>query len=582
MTDNNMGFIRVGCGSFSSVNAGITANGQKIKEIIKKADEQNASLLLLPPLALTGNGCGDLFFQKQLYYAQREALMDIADEFKNSDITVIMGCFEKHGASMYDAYAVLQKGDILCGTDDMILRDDENELLIGFDDICDIQLMTSDEDITVGQAEYTKNLVTTISGQNKNIVIFSSSCGISAIAENGKLLSFKDAFAPEEVVIYDVDTELITHERLAEDKLGDEDMDISEAEPINALKMWQGPELMRKVSPAPFRPETKEKLYANCREIFEIQSSALAKRLAHTHSSKSVIGISGGLDSTLALLVCVYAHKKLGLPLSNIIAVTMPGFGTTGRTYDNAVAMMKSTGASVREISIVDAVTQHFKDIGHDITDHSVTYENAQARERTQILMDIANKEGGIVIGTGDLSEEALGWCTFNGDHISMYGVNAGVPKSVIQDIIRWFIDVKLKNEPTFSENNTLLAKTLEDILDTPISPELLPPDEAGNIAQKTEDKVGPYELHDFFIYHTVRYGASPEKVLFLAGKAFKDKYDKEFIASWLKTFYKRFFMQQFKRSCSPDSPKIGTVDLSPAHWHMASDVSAEAWLNKL
>lgn len=579
MPDNNMGFIRVACGCPRSVNGDIGRNTMSVANLIMEAEKEGAGIILLPPQSFAGTGCGDLFFQEHLRRMQEEAIGDVADTFSKAKILAIAGCFERHGSTVYDAYAVFQKGDVICGTDDLVLWDDENELLIGFDDDCHIQMMTSDEEITVGQMAYTRELVKITSAKNKNIVMFAAANGILMIAENGKIMIENGPFDADNMIICDVDTELILHERITSDDFDDEGIDISEAEPIDPVHMWEGPELERKVSSAPFRPDDPEMLASNCREIFEIQSAALAKRLAAIHAKKSVVGISGGLDSTLALLVCTYAHRKLGMPTEDIIAITMPGFGTTDRTYDNALAMMKSTGATVREISIVDSVTQHFKDIDHDINDHSVTYENAQARERTQILMDIANKEGGIVVGTGDLSEEALGWCTFNGDHISMYGVNAGVPKSAIKDIVRWVIDVKLKEDPEFSKDNDLLAKTLEDILNTPISPELLPPDEAGNMTQKTEDKLGPYELHDFFIYHTVRYGATPEKLFFLACKAFEDKYDEEYIKKWLETFYRRFFTQQFKRSCSPDSPRVGTVDLSPAHWNMPSDASSDIWV---
>ncbi len=590
MNTNNMGFLRVACASYDIKTADISANASVIKDILKKAKSTKVGLLLLPPLALTGSLCGDLFFQKKLYDAQSTALFDIGEYSENTKTTIIMGAFEKHESSLYDAYAVIQNGELMCATDDMFLGDEENELLIGFDDTCDVQLMTSSEELTVGQADYVKNLVTTLSGKNKNIILYTGANGILAIAENGKLLDFKtpfdtsleDSYKDFDMIVCDVDTQIIAHERLALDDFAYGFEDEHDVEPIDPLHMHEAGELLRNISAHPFRPDDLTLLNANCREIFEIQAQALAKRLAHTHSKKSVVGISGGLDSTLALLVSVYAHQKLGMPASDIIAITMPGFGTTDRTYDNALLMMQTTGATVKEISIVPSVTQHFEDIGHDLKDHSVTYENAQARERTQILMDIANKEGGLVVGTGDLSEEALGWCTFNGDHISMYGVNAGVPKSAIQDIIRWFIDYKLKEDLKFAKDNALLAKTLEDILDTPISPELLPPDEQGNMTQKTEDKVGPYELHDFFIYNVVRYGFSPKKVLLLATIAFAGKYDEEYIKTWLKIFYRRFFAQQFKRTCSPDSPRIGTVDLSPLHWQMPSDVSADIWLEEL
>ena len=308
--------------------------------------------------------------------------------------------------------------------------------------------------------------------------------------------------------------------------------------------------------------------------IFNIQSCALAKRLKHIGTKKTVIGISGGLDSTLAFLVIVSAYQKLGIDNSNIIAITMPGFGTTDRTYNNAVNLVKEYGATLREISIKDAVLQHFKDIDHDVNNYDVTYENAQARERTQILMDVANKEGGILIGTGDLSELALGWCTYNGDHMSMYAVNTSIPKTLVRYLVKWIADMTEKKSQ---------KETIYDILDTPISPELLPPDKNGEIKQKTESTIGPYVLHDFFLYHFLRYGASPSKIRYIANQTFKDAYSEEEIDKWLRVFLKRFFSQQFKRSCIPDGVKVGTISLSPrGDLRMPSDASVAIWLNDL
>jgi NAD+ synthase (glutamine-hydrolysing) len=334
-------------------------------------------------------------------------------------------------------------------------------------------------------------------------------------------------------------------------------------------------ELLREINPAPFVPSTQI-MQDRCEEIFNIQVMGLAKRLVHTRSKRVVIGISGGLDSTLALLVCVKTFDKLGMPRKGILGVTMPGFGTTDRTYNNALSLMESLGIDMQEISIADAVRQHFKDIGHDIDNHDVTYENSQARERTQILMDLSNKVGALVVGTGDLSELALGWATYNGDHMSMYGVNASIPKTLIRYLVR-----------SVAESEGIDKKshdTLLDIIDTPISPELTPADEQGNIKQKTEDLVGPYELHDFFLYYMLRHGFTPEKILFLAKHAFKtgtkeERYDEETIKRWLEVFMRRFFSQQFKRSCLPDGPKVGSVSLSPrGDWRMPSDASGELW----
>ena len=330
--------------------------------------------------------------------------------------------------------------------------------------------------------------------------------------------------------------------------------------------------LFRKISATPFIPEDSETLAKRCEVVLNIQTTGLAQRLLHTHSDKVVIGISGGLDSTLALLVCIKTFDKLGYGRSGIIAVTMPGFGTTDRTYNNAMTLMKGLGVTIREVSIKDACLQHFKDIQHNPEDHDITYENSQARERTQILMDIANQNGCLVIGTGDLSELALGWATYNGDHMSMYGVNASIPKTLVRHIVEWAAS---------NINDGRSKSTLMDIVDTPISPELIPADQNGNILQKTEDIVGPYELHDFFIYHTVRNGFSPAKIYFLAQKAFKGQFDNETIKKWLRNFFYRFFTQQFKRSCLPDGPKVD-ISLSPrGDWKMPSDATVKMWIDE-
>ena len=323
----------------------------------------------------------------------------------------------------------------------------------------------------------------------------------------------------------------------------------------------------------PFVPQGAA-LNERCEEVFSIQVAGLAQRLVHTGAKTAVIGISGGLDSTLALLVCVKTFDKLGLSRKNIIGVTMPGFGTTNRTYHNAISLMNSLGTTVREISIKEACIQHFKDINHDINVHDVTYENAQARERTQILMDIANQTGGMVIGTGDLSELALGWATYNGDHMSMYGVNGSIPKTLVKYLVKWVAE---------NEVDETSCITLLDIVDTPISPELIPADENGDIKQKTEDLVGPYELHDFFLYYFMRFGFRPSKIFMLASLAFKEVYDEETIKKWLLIFFRRFFNQQFKRSCLPDGPKVGSISISPrGDWRMPSDASAAAWLKEI
>lgn len=593
---NSMGYLRVACATPKAKKAHPAENTNKILELIQQAEDKGTGLLVFPQLAITGSDCGQLFYQKQLYKHQLECMEDIVSFTDGKQVTVLLGYYEIEENRLFNKYAVIQNGEMFDTsyiddltrdqrkifsypqTDGIVYTDDYTTFSVNAD--AEISIISRCENPMVGQFKYSENVAMAASGESNNIAILLSTNGTAIVAENGKIITKKSPFENEELTFADVDTELVQHERLI--SAYEPGFDEADQIDIEEIRLWNGDDFYRPITAYPFEPETAEELYENCREIFEIQANALAERLAHTHSKVSVVGISGGLDSTLALLVTAYAHKKLNKPSEDIIAITMPGFGTTGRTYENALDMMRSTGATIKEISIVDAVTQHFRDIEHDMNDHSVTYENSQARERTQILMDIANKHGGIVVGTGDLSEEALGWCTFNGDHISMFGVNAGIPKTVIKYIVRWFIDVKLKEDLDFAPDNKLLAATLEDILDTPISPELLPPDEDGNIAQKTEDNVGPYELHDFFIYHTVRYGVAPKKLVFLAEKAFDGKYDNEFITKWLQVFFRRFFAQQFKRTCSPDSPQVGTVDLSPAHWQMPSDAFANTWLEEL
>ncbi len=454
---------------------------------------------------------------------------------------------------------------------------------------------------TVGKADYRKSLVTVESAKCRGGYVYTSSgvsesttdvvfSGHSIIAENGVVLQESERFCRDSAVYYsEIDVQRICFERSQSPDFAQCASAFSDRERFQTVALEQvpmvtdGQKLHRRYGKNPFVPDDESQMTVRCEEIFSLQSAGLAKRIEHSHSRKSVVGISGGLDSTLALLVTAQTHKLLGMPASDIIAVTMPGFGTTGKTYNNALAIMRLLGAEVREISIEDAVRQHFADIGHDGSVHDVTYENSQARERTQILMDAANKEGGLVVGTGDLSEMALGWCTYNGDHMSMYGVNASVPKTLVRYVVKWVMEHKLEGpgqDPAFSSDNALLKKTLQDILDTPISPELLPPDPNGDIAQKTEESVGPYVLHDFFLYHTVRCGAEPEKLLFLAEHAFAGEYDRAFIQKWMAVFYRRFFSQQFKRSCVPDGPKVGSVSLSPrGDWRMPSDADAAIWL---
>ena len=412
-------------------------------------------------------------------------------------------------------------------------------------------------------------------GESSTDLVFA---GNGIIAENGTLLEESPRFTmQEQLVISEIDIENLQNDRQVNTSfmhgtstlLADETITIPFALSENSGQ----PVLTRSVDPHPFTP-SGDALKERCEEIFQIQVAGLAKRIVHTHSRTAVVGISGGLDSTLALLVTVMTFDALNIPRNQILGITMPGFGTTDRTYTNACDLIRSLGVTLKEISIKDACLQHFKDISHNPSVHDVTYENSQARERTQILMDVANQENGMVIGTGDLSELALGWATYNGDHMSMYGVNGSIPKTLVRYLVEWVAHNRVDEAS---------RATLLDIVDTPISPELIPADENGNIKQKTEDLVGPYELHDFFLYHFLRFGSSPAKIYFLAQQAFGGSYDKETIRKWLHTFFRRFFQQQFKRSCLPDGPKVGSVSLSPrGDWRMPSDAMATLWLKEI
>lgn len=470
----------------------------------------------------------------------------------------------------------------------------------------DIVFNLSASDELIGKHDYLKSLLSQQSARTMTGYVYSS-CGFgestqdvvyggnAMIYENGKLLAEAARFSLEpQMMMTQIDVEKLRSERrgnstyvnaqrnvkfsLLDKQFG---IRIIDAFPKEMEREFN---LERTISPHPFIPAMKD-MEVSCEEIFNIQVMGLVKRLVHTHAETVVIGISGGLDSTLALLVCVKAFDRLKRSRKGIVGVTMPGFGTTGRTYNNAMELMRSLGITVKEVSIVDAVTQHFEDINHDISVHDVTYENSQARERTQVLMDMANKLNGMVVGTGDLSELALGWATYNGDHMSMYGVNASVPKTLIRYLVNYVAQREVDDRS---------AQTLQDIIDTPISPELIPADEMGNIQQKTEDLVGPYELHDFFLYYFLRFGFSPKKIFMLAKNAFieneskrvklgpndPETYDEETIKKWLRVFVRRFFSQQFKRSCLPDGPKVGSVSLSPrGDWRMPSDAMAAMWM---
>ncbi len=504
----------------------------------------------------------------------------------------------------------------------LIFTDEENDFKLGVE-ICEdlwvpvspgaflalngahIILNPSASNETVAKSDYRRNLVDMESAKNICGYVYASSGvhesttdlvfgGHNIIAENGINLAESTLFERGSSILYgDIDYDRLKFERTYSQNFegstaafnNNTEYTRVNLSPIRVLN-GNKDTLKRTYQKNPFVPSDPATVDQRCKEIFSIQSAGLAKRMEHTRTKKVVIGISGGLDSTLALLVCAETFKLIGKDPKNIIAVTMPGFGTTGKTYNNAQTIMKLLGADMREIPIREAVLQHFSDIMHDSNQHDVTYENSQARERTQILMDIANKESGLVVGTGDLSEVALGWSTYNGDHMSMYGVNGSVPKTLVRFVIKWVMDHRLSGsneEKEFSLNNELLRLTLQDIMDTPISPELLPPDAAGEIAQKTEDTVGPYILHDFFLYYTIRFGMPPKKLLYIAKITFADEYSEEFIKKWLTVFYRRFFSQQFKRSCIPDGPKVGSVSLSPrGDWRMPSDADPSVWLKEL
>ena len=630
------GFVKVAAVTPKIVVADTRENTKLICEEIRKAEESGAKIIVLPELAITGYTCSDLFLQEKMLREAKQALLEIAAFTFALDCIVFVGLPLEYNGKLYNVAAALNNGKVLGfvpktylpnynefyearhftrGMDEVVtVRLDKDltapmgkkllfvcdtmpELKIGVE-LCEdlwtpeppairhalnganviVNLSASDE--TTGKDIYRRELVKGQSarllcgyvyasagdGESTQDVVYSAH---NMIAENGRLLAQSERFQNESI-FSEIDILKLNAERrrmttfeMAED--GYREIGFS-------LKIEET-KLTRYIDPMPFVPGSKADRDRRCEEILMIQAMGLKKRLEHTHCKSAVIGISGGLDSTLALLVTVKAFDILGMDHKNIKAVTMPGFGTTDRTYDNAVSMIRCLGADFMEVSIKDAVNIHFRDIGHDPKVHDVTYENGQARERTQILMDIANKSGGMVIGTGDLSELALGWATYNGDHMSMYAVNASVPKTLVRHLVQFYADTC---------GDEKLAKVLLDVLDTPVSPELLPPED-GKIAQKTEDLVGPYELHDFYLYHMLRLGYSPAKIYRLAKIAFAGSYDDATILKWLKTFYRRFFTQQFKRSCLPDGPKVGSVAVSPrGDLRMPSDASSRIWMEEL
>ncbi len=630
------GFIKVAALTPKVTVADTKTNREEICRLMDEAEQKGAKILVLPELCITGYTCGDLFYQQVLLREAKKELLAIAKYTERKDYLAFVGLPLEYNGKLYNVAAAVAQGKVLglvpkthipnynefyerrhfvsgmknpvpvaldedtivpMGTKILFQCRQMPELKIGAE-ICEdvwapnppgvehalagatvlVNLSASDE--TTGKDMYRKSLVTGQSGrlicgyiycsagdgESTQDVVYS---GHNLIAENGTLLAESRRFCNESIY-----TELDIA-RLNEERRRMSTFVTSDESYINiefSLKE-EKTELTRFVDPAPFVPGNKADREKRCEEIFMIQAMGLKKRLEHTHAATAVVGISGGLDSTLALLVMVKAFDLIGKDHKDIVAVTMPGFGTTDRTYDNAVSLIHSLGATFREVSIVDSVRVHFNDIGQDEAVHDVTYENGQARERTQILMDIANKSGGMVIGTGDMSELALGWATYNGDHMSMYGVNASVPKTLVRHLVRYYADTC---------GDETLQRVLYDVLDTPVSPELLPPED-GKISQKTEDIVGPYELHDFFLYYILRFGCTPKKIYRLAKYAFDGIYDTETIQKWLKTFYRRFFSQQFKRSCLPDGPKVGTVAVSPrGDLRMPSDASAGIWMEEL
>ena len=639
------GFIRVGSALPKCKLADCIHNKEELIQILQQANEKQIQILVFPELSITAYTCGDLFFQHSLLEYAEKGLNDIIKASQNINVFAVVGMPIIIDNQLFNCAIAIYKGNILgvvpksclpnysefqekrwfssakqllsnemilcgqkvpVGTDLIFKAEQIPYCKIGIE-ICEdlwsvippssyqalsgatIILNPSASNELASKYDYRKQLISQQSSRCIAAYVYSSSgvgestqdmvfSGHGLIYENGTLLKESERFIKETQLIYaDVDLELLQNDRMKNTTFSENQYCHTAFREITFSMKPQTniEELQRIVKPHPFIPENNEYLDKRCQDIFNIQVAGLARRIEHTKAKSVVVGISGGLDSTLALLVSVKACDYLGISAKHVIGITMPGFGTTDRTYQNALSLMEALGIQTREISIQKAALQHFEDIGHDASIHDVTYENTQARERTQILMDIANKENGFVVGTGDLSELALGWATYNGDHMSMYGVNAGVPKTLIRVLVRWIAEYGSLSQKA---NEILL-----DVLDTPVSPELLPPDEKGNINQKTEEIVGPYELHDFFLYYVVRFGFSPSKILFLAEYAFKGEYQRETLLKWLKNFYHRFFMQQFKRSCMPDGPKVGTISLSPrGDWRMPSDAFNHVWMEEV
>ena len=627
------GFYRIAAVSPAVKVADIRFNTKEIISGIENAIQKDAALVLFPELAITAYSCADLFNNSTLIEESEKALIEIAQATRDKNIITVVGTPLRRAGRLYSCAVIIQNGSIIGAVPKIYLpnyrefyeqrwftsgKGTSGTIKIGNNtvpfgehiifeynhffsfgiELCEdlwniippssehaiaganILLNLSASNELVAKADYRREL---IKGQSARCVagyIYASAgCGESTTdvvysghllaAENGAIIAENSRFCREtSMITADIDCEKLSYIRRSETSF---DQTVScEYRTVELTEPTAASSINRSFTNHPFVPANIAERDIRSAEIFNIQKAALAKRIEHAYIKKAVIGISGGLDSTLALLVIEETFKMLGKSMKDIITVTMPGFGTTDRTYDNAVELCKIIGTDLRTIDIREACLKHFEDIGHDPAVHDVTYENVQARERTQILMDIANREGGIVIGTGDLSEIALGWSTYNADHMSMYAVNCGVPKTLIRYLISWVAE----------NSDSELREVLQDIIDTPVSPELLPKCSEGKIAQKTEEIIGPYEVHDFFLYHIVKYGASPEKVLHIAIISFKDKYSEDELKKYLRIFIRRFFINQFKRSCIPDGPKVGTIALSPrGDWRMPSDASPALWL---
>ncbi len=637
----NYGFVKVAAAVPLVQVADCFYNIEKIEGLMRQASEKGVQIIAFPELSVTGYTCLDLFAQQTLLNGAEEALLQLVSNTADLDILTIVGVPLRTENRLINAAVVFQKGAIRgivpktylpnykefqeqrWFTSATELR--ESTISIGEEEypmgshllfrsgrltagieICEdlwvpvppssllameganiiFNLSASNE--LIGKHAYLRSLICQQSARCMTGYVYASSgfgesstdlvfAGNGIIAENGNLLAESPRFTMEEqLVISEIDIETLQNDRQVNTSFmyGTSGLPKEKAQVVDfQVRIPDGFSLTRPVDPHPFTP-SGEALKERCEEIFHIQVAGLAKRLVHAHAQTAVVGISGGLDSTLALLVTVMTFDALKMPRGQIIGITMPGFGTTDRTYTNACDLIRSLGVTLKEIPIKEACLQHFRDIDHDPSVHDVTYENSQARERTQLLMDVANQKNGLVIGTGDLSELALGWATYNGDHMSMYGVNGSIPKTLVKYLVEWVANHKVDDASRL---------TLLDIVDTPISPELIPADENGNIKQKTEDLVGPYELHDFFLYHFLRFGSHPSKIYFLAQKAFAGIYDNATVKKWLYTFFRRFFQQQFKRSCLPDGPKVGSVSLSPrGDWRMPSDAVSRLWLEEI